>query len=165
MLKLPFATKPENVRIVYKDGGFYFLSKAGQGQYIFFGCYPVSCVKSISVPPFYNGFLKPITAYNKLHRKMILRDAAIQDIPQIQTVRNAVKENMLSNPALVTDEDCKNFITIRGKGWVYEADGKIVGFAIADLQDNNIWALFLLPEYEGRGIGSQLHHAMLQWYF
>jgi GNAT superfamily N-acetyltransferase len=96
---------------------------------------------------------------------MPLRPAIIEDIPQIQFVRNSVKENMLSNPALVTDEDCKDFITIRGKGWVYEADEKIVGFAIADLQDNNIWALFLLPAYEGRGIGRQLHDIMLHWYF
>ncbi len=96
---------------------------------------------------------------------MLLRNATAADIPQIQVVRNAVKENMLSNPALVTDADCLHFITVRGKGWVYEADEKIVGFAIADLQDNNIWALFLLPEYEGRGIGRRLHDTMLDWYF
>ena len=96
---------------------------------------------------------------------MIFREAKIDDIKQIQIVRNAVKENTLSNPNLVTDEDCKEFITVRGKGWVCEIDNRIVGFAIADLKDNNIWALFLDPVFEKKGIGQQLHKIMLDWYF
>ena len=88
---------------------------------------------------------------------MIIREAKIPDIKQIQIVRNAVKENILSNPNLVTDQDCEVFITVRGK--------HIVGFAIADLKENNIWALFLDPEFEGKGIGQLLHNTMLDWYF
>lgn len=96
---------------------------------------------------------------------MPLRQATVEDIPQIQIVRNAVKENMLSNPNLVTDEDCKAFITERGKGWVYVIDNRVVGFSIADLQDNNIWALFVHPDYDKQGIGRKLHDIMLDWYF
>lgn len=96
---------------------------------------------------------------------MIFREALISDIPQIQIVRNSVKENTLSDPGLVTDNDCKEFITMRGKGWVCEIDNRIVGFAIADLKDNNIWALFLDPAFEKKGIGRQLHNTMLDWYF
>jgi ribosomal protein S18 acetylase RimI-like enzyme len=84
---------------------------------------------------------------------LIFREAINKDIPQIQLVRNSVKENMLSNPALVSDEDCKAFMCTRGKGWVCEVETKIVGFAIADLVEDNIWALFVKPECEGRGIG------------
>jgi GNAT superfamily N-acetyltransferase len=96
---------------------------------------------------------------------MTIREATIEDIKQIQIVRNAVKENMLSNPNLVTDDDCKEFITERGKGWVCEIDDTIVGFSIADLQDNNIWALFVDPAFEKKGIGKQLHDVMIDWYF
>lgn len=96
---------------------------------------------------------------------MQFREATADDIPQIQRVRNSVKENVLSDPALVSDADCLDFITRRGKGWVCEVDKKIVGFSIADLLDSNIWALFLEPEYEGRGIGQNLHRLMLDWYF
>ena len=96
---------------------------------------------------------------------MIIREATVNDIPQIQVVRNSVKENMLSDPALVTDKDCEEFITVRGKGWVCEMDQRIVGFAIADLKENNIWALFLHPDYEGKGIGQILQNTMLDWYF
>ena len=96
---------------------------------------------------------------------MIFREATIFDIKQIQLVRNSVEENTLSNPNLVTDEDCAAFITERGKGWVCEINNTIVGFAIADLQENNIWALFLDPAFEKKGIGQQLHKLMLDWYF
>jgi len=96
---------------------------------------------------------------------MIYREAKIDDIKQIQIVRNSVKENTLSDPNLVTDEDCIEFITVRGKGWVCEIDKRIVGFAIADLKENNIWALFLDPEFEKKGIGQKLHKIMLDWYF
>ena len=41
---------------------------------------------------------------------MIFREATIADIPSIQVVRNAVKENMLSDPALVPDSDVMEYI-------------------------------------------------------
>jgi GNAT superfamily N-acetyltransferase len=96
---------------------------------------------------------------------MIFREATINDIPQIQVVRNAVTENTLSNPALVTDNDCEEYIMKRGKGWVCEIDNNIIGFAIADLQDHNIWALFVQPGFDKRGVGRRLHDDMLNWYF
>lgn len=96
---------------------------------------------------------------------MLIREAKIEDIKQIQVVRNAVTENTLSDPNLVTDEDCVEFITERGKGWVCELDNEIAGFSIVDLKENNIWALFLHPKFEKQGIGRQLHDVMLNWYF
>src|SRR5262249_55977304 len=96
---------------------------------------------------------------------MIFRDALVEDIPQIQQVRNSVKENMLSDPSIVSDQDCEDYLTRRGKGWVCEIDGRVVGFAIADLVDHNIWALFVHPDFEGKGIGKKLHDTMLDWYF
>ncbi|MGE8431498.1 GNAT family N-acetyltransferase [Chryseobacterium joostei] len=96
---------------------------------------------------------------------MNLREAKVEDIPQIQVIRNAVKENPLSDPNLVTDQDCDDFMTKRGKGWVYEINGNIVGFSIVDLVDNNIWALFVHPDHDKKGIGKQLHDIMINWYF
>ena len=79
---------------------------------------------------------------------MIIREAKVEDIAQIQIVRHSVKENILSNPDLVTDEDCVNYITNRGKRWVCEINKEIIGFAIVDLIDHNIWALFLKIQIE-----------------
>ena len=96
---------------------------------------------------------------------MIFREAQINDIRQMQVVRNSVKENMISDPALVPDSDVEDFIMNRGKGWVCEMNDEIVGFAIADLKENNIWALFMHPDHEAKGIGKRLHRMMLDWYF
>lgn len=96
---------------------------------------------------------------------MMFREAMVRDIEQIQIVRNAVKENVLSNPALVPDKDVEEYITKRGKGWVCVIDDVVAGFSIADLVDHNIWALFVDPAHEGKGIGKQLHNLMLDWYF
>ena len=89
----------------------------------------------------------------------------VTDIPQIQVVRLLVKENTLSDPSLVTDADCVEFITRRGKGWVCMEGEQLTGFTIADLKENNIWPLFVDPDFEGRGIGKQLHSLMMNWYF
>ncbi len=96
---------------------------------------------------------------------MLYREAYVADISQIQEVRHCVTENVLSDPALVTDEDCAKHLIVYGKGWVCEVKNRIVGFAIADLLNNNIWALFVIPDFEGRGIGTTLHDIMLNWYF
>lgn len=95
---------------------------------------------------------------------MTIREAGKEDIPQIQIVRNSVNENALSDPNLVTDQDCEGFLTERGKGWVCEINKVIVGFSIADLRENNIWALFVHPDFENQGTGRKLHDVMLNWY-
>ncbi|MCY7422609.1 MAG: GNAT family N-acetyltransferase, partial [Chitinophagaceae bacterium] len=96
---------------------------------------------------------------------MIFRQADTTDINSMQKIRHAVKENILSDPALVSDADVEKYINNRGRGWVCVEDGSIVGFCIADLVDDNIWALFVLPGMEGKGIGRKLQHLMLDWYF
>lgn len=96
---------------------------------------------------------------------MIYREAEIKDIHQMHVVRTSVKENVLSNPGLVTLQDYKDYLTTRGKGFVCEIDNIIVGFSIVDLIDKNVWALFVDPAYEGKGIGKKLHDLMLNWYF
>ena len=96
---------------------------------------------------------------------MIFREAVIADIPQMQIVRHLVKENILSDPSLVTDADCEEYLTKRGKGWICAVDNIVVGFSIVDLQEKNVWALFVHPQFEHKGIGKQLHDKMLNWYF
>ena len=96
---------------------------------------------------------------------MLFREATIEDIPQIQIVRNSVKENTLSDPSVVTDTDCELFLTVKGKGWVCLINNEVIGFSIVDLTDQNVWALFLQPEFEGIGIGRKLMDILLEWYF
>ena len=96
---------------------------------------------------------------------MIFREATINDIPGIQVVRNSVMENRLTDPSLVTDSDCEEYMTVRGKAWVCEINNTVVAFTYVDLKENNVWALFVQPEYAEKGIGKTLHKLMLDWYF
>lgn len=94
-----------------------------------------------------------------------IREAKISDIEGMSAVRMSVKENVLNNPELVKYEDYVNYITEFGKGWVAKVNGEIRGFAIASLKHNNIWALFVHPDFERKGLGKQLHDTMMNWYF
>src|SRR3954463_1512153 len=96
---------------------------------------------------------------------MNFREATINDIRKLHSIRIAVKENILPDPSLITESDYENFLTIHGKGWLCEIENNIVGFAIIDLKEKNIWALFVHPDYERKGIGKQLQEIMLDWYF
>jgi len=95
----------------------------------------------------------------------MIRRAQIEDIQGMSRVRLCVKENVLSNPGFVTYVDYEEHLTKYGAGWVAVVNGKIVGFAIVNAEANNVWALFVDPEYERNGIGRALHDTMLNWYF
>lgn len=96
---------------------------------------------------------------------MIFRTAELSDIKQMQVVRHLVKENTLSNPDLVPDKDVAFFISEKGRGWVCQIDGRLVGFSIVDLKERSVWALFVDPEFAEKGIGKELHRLMVNWYF
>jgi GNAT superfamily N-acetyltransferase len=86
---------------------------------------------------------------------MGIRRAIQGDVARIMEIRHSVRENRLSNPNLVTGKDCAEFIE-RSEMWVWEEDGIVQAFAAGDIRDGWIWALFVAPEYEGRGIGRAL---------
>ncbi|HEY6977762.1 MAG TPA: GNAT family N-acetyltransferase [Chitinophagaceae bacterium] len=96
---------------------------------------------------------------------MNFRGATTNDTEQLHSIRIAVKENILPDPLLITPTDYEAFLTVKGKGWICEIDNTIVGFAIIDLKEKNIWALFVHPDHERKGIGKQLQEIMLNWYF
>lgn len=96
---------------------------------------------------------------------MSVRTALPADIPQLHRIRMNVRENVLRNPALVTKKDYEEFLTISGKGWLYETENEIAGFAILDTKQQNVWALFVDPLFEKKGIGRALQDTMLHWFF
>jgi GNAT superfamily N-acetyltransferase len=91
-----------------------------------------------------------------------VRAATPADIGGMHRVRLAVRENRLTSTA-ITEADYVPAITTTGRGWVIEADGVIVAFAVGNRASGNIWALFVHPDHETRGYGRQLHDAMLSW--
>jgi hypothetical protein len=83
----------------------------------------------------------------------MLRAATAQDIPAMQRIRRAVRENAPREPAQVTAADYGRRIAVPGTSWVAERDGRVVGFGVADRPSRSLWALFVDPDSEGRGIG------------
>ena len=91
-----------------------------------------------------------------------LRLATAADIPGMQDVRCAVRENALRTRT-ISAEAYRSQIEDSGRGWVAEVDGQIVGFAIGNAQTGNIWALFVHPEHTGQGHGRRLFSTMVDW--
>ncbi len=96
---------------------------------------------------------------------MLFREAVSADIEEMHALRLAVKENVLVTHALVSRTHYVKYLFEDGKGWVCVDAERITGFAIVDLKGKSVWALFVLPEYEGKGIGKKLQRTMLEWYF
>lgn len=85
----------------------------------------------------------------------MIRRATKADIARITVIRRAVRENQLTDPSRVTTADVLWFIENPGI-FVWQEPHEIAGFSAADPRDGNIWALFVDPAYEGRGIGRAL---------
>ena len=80
-------------------------------------------------------------------------------------IRLAVRENVLSNPARITEAMYRDYLDALGRGWVAEQGGAIVGFSYADRTDGSIWALFVDPAHEGCGVGRRLLALAVDWLF
>ena len=94
---------------------------------------------------------------------MSLRQATVADIPEMQRVRSSVRENTLRDYSVLTPELYREHLEQRGRGWVYEHRGRIVGLAIANRDSSSIWALFVEHGFERQGIGRALHDEMIRW--
>lgn len=92
----------------------------------------------------------------------MIRVATASDIPGMHRVRLAVRENRLVS-RVISEADYRSEMLEAGRGWVAEADGCVVAFAVGNAQSGNIWALFTDPAFEGRGFGRALHDAMVAW--
>ena len=96
---------------------------------------------------------------------LIFREALAADIPAMSTIRLAVTENRLSDPARITPAMYHDYLERLGRSWVCEADGTIAGFAAADKHDASVWALFVHPQSEGLGIGKGLLALVVDYLF
>jgi ribosomal protein S18 acetylase RimI-like enzyme len=93
---------------------------------------------------------------------MEFRKAQLKDVPGIMRVRLSVRENELLDSSSITDTDCVEYLKTTGGGWVCSVKNEIVGFSMTDEINHSIWALFVLPEYEGQGIGKKLLNEALK---
>jgi GNAT superfamily N-acetyltransferase len=89
-----------------------------------------------------------------------LRPATRADLPRIYEVRYGTKENRLTDPALVTDDEVAWYMT----GAIFlvsEDDSGVQGFTCANHQTGYVWALFVIEEEQGHGHGTALLDAVV----
>lgn len=89
-----------------------------------------------------------------------LRRAAARDADALFHIRTRVRENALTLAELaelgLTPETVRAMLHGEPDCWVAEADGEAIGFSMADMRDGCLFALFVLPGREGRGVGAGL---------
>lgn len=77
----------------------------------------------------------------------------------------SVTENVLSDPTRVTQAMYEDYLEKSGRGWVAEENGEILAFCYADKDNASIWALFVCPGHEGRGLARSLLKIAVTWLF
>ena len=91
---------------------------------------------------------------------MKYREILEKDLDELLLVRSSTDENRLTIEELnhlginskTTGEKMKQDL----RGWLCEADNKIVGFAMGFAKTAEMWVIAVLPEYTKRGIGKKL---------
>jgi len=89
-----------------------------------------------------------------------IRSARPDDIPAMHAIRQSVTENRLTDPSRVTEDSYRRFVE-DGAAQVALVDGAVAGFAALDTQTAWVWALFVAPAAEGRGLGRALLDALV----
>ena len=88
------------------------------------------------------------------------RLALITDIEGIFEVRTSVKENHLSREEMeqmgITEIVVTDMIEKTRCAWVAVDDRKVIGFSMILPDEGCLFAAFVLPEYEGKGVGRSL---------
>jgi GNAT superfamily N-acetyltransferase len=98
----------------------------------------------------------------------VIRRATPKDLTQITHVRISVQENHLSvgemaargiTPEMITKAMHSGTLS----AWVAEIESRIVAFSMADKASGRVFALFTMPDQEGRGFGSGLLQCCEVW--
>jgi ribosomal protein S18 acetylase RimI-like enzyme len=95
------------------------------------------------------------------------REIQEHDINDVFVVRVATRENALSREQLeglgINEKSVLAMLKKTHRGWLCEEDDRVVGFAMGNRQNGEMWVIALLPEYEGRGIGAELLTRVEVW--
>ncbi len=98
---------------------------------------------------------------------MDIREIAKIDVAALFTVRTATRENALSLEELaglgITEKSVLAMLDGTHRGWFCTADDRMVGFAMGNRTNGEMWVIAVLPEYEGRGIGAELLTRVENW--
>lgn len=94
---------------------------------------------------------------------MQLRHAIDADVETLFDIRTSVQQNHLSREQLtelgITPLTLTEALNQSPCAWIVEIDGVAAGFSMVDSETGEVFALFVRPEFEGRGVGKLLLQA------
>ncbi|MEM9417738.1 MAG: GNAT family N-acetyltransferase [Planctomycetota bacterium] len=90
-----------------------------------------------------------------------------EDIPAIFDVRVATWHNPNGREELnamgITHESVRAILGKTHRGWLCRDRDAVIGFAMGDKTNGEMWVIAVLNEYEGRGVGRDLLTRVEHW--
>ena len=101
---------------------------------------------------------------------MKIRPIQEDDLPEVFAVRVATWHNAYGAEELtqmgITTASVANLMKTTHRGWLAEdVTGKVVGFAMGNRANGEMWVIAVLKVFEGQGIGRRLLAQVEQWLF
>jgi GNAT superfamily N-acetyltransferase len=98
-----------------------------------------------------------------------VRHATEADVESLFEIRTSVRENHQSREELarigVTPATVTEMLRTDSRAWLAEVEGEPVAFAMANAAEGTVFAVFVRPGFEGRGLGRDLMRRAEQWLF
>ena len=98
---------------------------------------------------------------------MIIREAKFENIETLFNLRTSVVENYQSCEELaalgITPETIAQMLQTDCRAWIAEIDEQPIAFSMANATEETIFAMFVLPSFEGCGAGRALMQQAEQW--
>ena len=98
---------------------------------------------------------------------MNIRVAQLEDIETLFEIRTSVVENHQSREEIaalgITPDSVAVMLQTDCCAWIAEIDRQPIGFSIANATEKTIFGIFVLPPFEGRGVGRALMQKAEEW--
>lgn len=92
--------------------------------------------------------------------QVLIRTATPDDVDTLCAIRTSVVQNHLSLEQMaglgITPQVLSDTLRAAPCGWIAEVDGLAAGFSMVDLDEGEVFAMFVLPSHEKLGLGRQL---------
>jgi len=92
--------------------------------------------------------------------QMLIRVATPDDIDTLFAIRTSVVQNHLSREQMtalgITPQGLADSIRAAPCVWIAEVEGQPAAFSMVDWAAGEVFAMFVLPGYEGQGLGRRL---------